>query len=111
MDFRVDVGELTLVGPWQAQSFTCIAGRLCDIDGFMGQNPEDGDRLLLMDTCGASSIRSEQLQTVMHGVSPSSSEIVSQFRYGKREVTAKGGAYRMCWCSTHFSCSQQEIIL
>lgn len=72
-DFKMDVGELHLIGPRLVGPFvtpqtlphnlaaigphnplsqdrTCVAGQTCALDGFTGHMLQDGDRVLLLDT-------------------------------------------------------------
>ena len=53
-DFKVDVGELVVVGPAPlALIRTCVAGQTCSVDRLTGQHLSPADDLVLLDTCGS----------------------------------------------------------
>jgi hypothetical protein len=58
-DFKVDVGELVIVGPDElgTQLRTCVAGQTCVIDNVRGVNLHEKDALMVLDTCGQHTIQ------------------------------------------------------
>ena len=87
-DFQTDVGELTILGPFERQDRTCIAGVSCSVDAFDGLGLDLGhDRFMILSTCGF----------------PGGS---GGFGFGIRlgdvvtweSLSAPGGEYRLCWC-------------
>jgi hypothetical protein len=111
-DFRVDMGKFTLRGPYLEHSRTCVSGRVCAFDGLVGQDLQDGDLLMALDTCsslatvprfpasGLIDVMSSSGASVRWGDQPiypsNESGIVG---WGSAEVTAQGGRYRLCWCA------------
>ena len=90
-DFNTDVCALVIVGasPLQ-QSRTCISGRLCQLDNFIGQDLAATDVAMVLDTCGTNSIVPRF---------PDGGRFApATMRMGMVEVTAAGGQYRLCWC-------------
>eukprot|EP00438_Fugacium_kawagutii_P024899 Skav220466 [mRNA] locus=scaffold3371:141367:147052:- [translate_table: standard] len=51
-NFLSDVGTLLLIGVDLEQPRTCVSGSTCMIDGIKGTYLQDGDALLVLDTCG-----------------------------------------------------------
>ena len=112
-NFRVDLGELTLIGPaplWQYR--TCVSGQTCKLDGILGQDLEMGDHVATLDTCGTQQIllpRSANTGFVTEMLSTGA--VVS---WGSVQTTSQGGEYRLCWCSASshaefkFACSTAE---
>ena len=97
-DFVVDLGRLTVNGPEPtSQHRTCVAGQTCVIDDFLIRGQGDGDRVMIMDTCG-SELRVERAaqdtQESLPQLYPSG--LVS---WGDAALTAAGGTYQLCWCS------------
>ena len=91
--FKVDMGELHLVGPVLGESRTCVSGRACFLDGFQGKWLLDTDRVLVMDTCG---------QQVASGFDSQGAALVQSIgtvQWAMQPITAAGGQYRICWCS------------
>ena len=88
-DFAVDVGPLLLLGPSPlSQDRTCVSGYTCTIEGIVGTELED---LLIQDTCGSASL-------------VSAANFSSAQRWELPLLTQQGGMYRLCWCSSMFSC-------
>ena len=91
--FKVDMGELHLVGPVLGEARTCVSGRACFLDGFQGKWLLDTDRVLVMDTCG---------QQVASGFDSQGAALVQSIgtvQWAMQPITAAGGQYRICWCS------------
>ena len=51
-NFISDVGTLLLIGVDLEQPRTCVSGSDCLVDGITGAYLQDGDGLLILDTCG-----------------------------------------------------------
>ena len=91
--FKVDMGELHLVGPVSSEGRTCISGRACFLDGFRGQYLLDTDRAFVMDTCGHQVVRGFDTQGA--GLVQS----IGTLQWASQPITAAGGQYRLCWCA------------
>jgi hypothetical protein len=50
--FTVDLGALTVVGPYAGQAFTCVSGRRCEVDALRGQSLTEADVVMVLETCG-----------------------------------------------------------
>ena len=92
-DFRVDVGQLTLLGPSPLQQqMTCVSGQSCSLHVSSSTIPEvemlAHASMYLFDSCPPTSSPSP----VAGAQAPlrQSSPVV---------LTAAGGVYRICWCS------------
>ena len=46
LDFIVDAGRFTIVGPTSTRDSTCIAGQTCWFDGVQGQHLSDNDQVM-----------------------------------------------------------------
>ena len=89
-DFQTDVGQMAILGFWQSQDRTCISGSTCTIDTPVGFGLTSLDSFAVLDTCGFTS----------SGLgSPSASVELNQKVSWGEVWTAKGGEYRLCWCS------------
>lgn len=91
--FKVDMGELHLIGPVSSEARTCVSGRACILDGFHGKWLLDTDRVFVMDTCG---------QQVANGFDSQGAawvQSIGTVQWAMQPITATGGQYRMCWCS------------
>jgi hypothetical protein len=111
--FLQDVGSLAVVGPAQAQTFTCVAGRACEIDGLRGRDLRDTDAVVVLETCGAPAApafpgggpnRDARIPGISFDfpVSPQASFAnvsASGSSLAWTVVTVPGGEYRLCWCS------------
>jgi hypothetical protein len=129
--FRADVGRLTIVGP--AHPFrdprTCVAGRRCGFDGFMGHYLNVGDQVMVLETCGtranhphyqvglralddeyraagASRASSVSRLAAKGGVTMAGSGL--SVHWGVIPWTVSGGQYRMCWCAGTFDCLRAD---
>eukprot|EP00928_Gymnodinium_smaydae_P082592 TRINITY_DN6590_c1_g7_i1.p1 TRINITY_DN6590_c1_g7~~TRINITY_DN6590_c1_g7_i1.p1 ORF type:complete len:3710 (+),score=739.71 TRINITY_DN6590_c1_g7_i1:1163-11131(+) len=120
-DFRVDFGALRYAGPAPLQqNRTCISGQLCDWNGFTGVDLMDGDKIMILDACGVFRIPQYNYEhpedivprLPMAGRSLASEGSGSSFSWGDAAagayMTAEGGVYRLCWCSSLFTCSGPE---
>ena len=99
-DFRVDMGELRLVGPRLDHARTCTAGQTCELSDMRGQHLDVADKLVLLDTCAVSTIPA---RTVMGGRAvqdlTGSGASLSFSTTNVAALTAAGGFYRLCWCA------------
>ncbi|CAK9109828.1 Alpha-agarase [Durusdinium trenchii] len=96
-EFQLDIGRLDVVGPVAGlieQRFTCLLGRACRLSGLDSLGFLEGDRLLVLDTCGAQPTRN-YLDGVVSDVSGTQSTV----RWQSPVLTSiSGGQYRLCWC-------------
>ena len=106
-DFHVGVGTVTVVGPSSlSQEQTCTSGQMCQIQGtFSYTNSQD--RLLLASTCGAPALT--VLQNVQNGTTTQTAS-GSMATWSSAPITAEGGQYRLCWCSSFATCSPSDFI-
>ena len=111
-DFRVDVGELTLIGPGphhghelQGQVFvqqrTCVSGLQCAIHGLTGTHMSNQDKFMVLNTCGHHGLVPRFAGGGFAAVSRSGASVT----FG--HSTSAGGLYHLCWCSSS-SCSLGE---
>lgn len=131
-DFRVDMGMLMMVGPNPLQQKrTCVAGQTCLFQGITGHFLQDGDRFMVLDTCGRVERRQLFLRSNREGVttyvlrnkpqygffdgySHKAKKNGTAFAWGNHPVypnkviTAAGGLYRLCWCGTGYNCEIPE---
>ena len=111
--FRVNAGSLTLIGPSTGSQVpklrVCISGRICSVQGLLGQNLHEDDQLMLLDTCGLQG--PSQGQPAMpslqaNGTSPALlSSDSSNLQSNLTVWFASGGTYRLCWCASGSSCN------
>ena len=100
-DFHVGLGILTIVGPNPlSQVHTCTSGQLCQIHGITGYTSGQ-DSLLAVSTCGTPFT----ITAFQSGGSQSGSMAA-----WSAAITAAGGEYRLCWCSSFASCSAPDFI-
>ena len=96
-EHRLDVGGLTIVGPTAfLQDRTCVSGRTCVLDGFVGQDLAGESSMLVLDTCGLSSVPHKFPNNGLATIAASG----TQAGWTAAAITAAGGQYRLCWCST-----------
>ena len=97
-DFRVDFGQFTIVGPSPLQqSWTCISGLSCRIDGITGFGTDMSTEIVVMDTCGASDSQ------ILFYDSPTTSIATS---WENTRLSLPGASYRICWCAaSNYPCS------
>ena len=91
--FKVDMGELHLVGPVLSGARTCVSGRACFLDGFYGKWLLDTDRVFVMDTCG------RQVSNGFDSQGAALVQSIGTIQWVMQPITATGGQYRICWCS------------
>ena len=91
--FKVDMGELHLIGPVLSEARTCVSGRACFLDGFQGKWLLDTDRVFVMDTCG------QQVANGFDSQGAASVQSIGTVQWALQPNTAPGGQYRLCWCS------------
>eukprot|EP00445_Apocalathium_hangoei_P022667 CAMPEP_0203903416 /NCGR_PEP_ID=MMETSP0359-20131031/45378_1 /ASSEMBLY_ACC=CAM_ASM_000338 /TAXON_ID=268821 /ORGANISM="Scrippsiella Hangoei, Strain SHTV-5" /LENGTH=1001 /DNA_ID=CAMNT_0050827469 /DNA_START=18 /DNA_END=3020 /DNA_ORIENTATION=- len=117
VDFSFDIGQLHLLGPFKDQWRRCASGFRCEIAEIEGFGLENGDKLLILDTCrtpqklpagGFMSIRGIPGLTLVEPVTgyQKISDFLGNFQdrgFGSafmlgNPITPEGGNYRMCWC-------------
>ena len=76
-DFTADAGVLTLRGPAAGQHLTCLTGQPCSFIGLTGTGLADGDKLMVLDTCGQSGLDTSGM--IWDGVSMSHHSLVPRF--------------------------------
>lgn len=111
-DFAQDIGELTMRGVSTSLAATCVSGQVCTVSTVEGQGLVDGDRYMLLDTCGSFSLLSNpRLSSWVGATNLSGADVtvangtrITSVSWGTHVVTAKGGSYRLCWCADEFSC-------
>ncbi|CAK9087975.1 unnamed protein product [Durusdinium trenchii] len=99
----LDVGALTMIGPSPDQHRTCNSGEICSFQQLTGHALQAADLVALMDTCGVS----------MGHRFPELGQFLSSHGHeslGPTSLSAAGGRYRLCWCSSLYlsSCSTME---
>jgi hypothetical protein len=109
-NFRTDAGELTLIGPAPlSQHRTCVSGQTCSLDKILGQDLQNADAFIILDTCARGG------REVTEGEAGRYPIVVPEFTkagwvrqvtasgaivsWGDVPVTAPGGEYRLCWCA------------
>jgi hypothetical protein len=112
-DFLIDVTEVVVRGPQDfitcnAQGCsdvqrTCVSGQQCEVTSLIGRDLSDADSIIVMETCATNNGLAFYLPA-LDFVSDSGSTV----SWGTLPITATGGAYRLCWCASGFSCSSQE---
>ena len=85
-DFRIDIGELTIMGAGTSHAYTCVSGLPCQLDGLTGEALGADQHLAILSTCGAT--EAATFLRASDGVSFSASTTIWP-----------GGTYRLCWCS------------
>ena len=51
--FQEDAGTLTLIGPRPLeQNRSCVSGQVCQFGSLLGLHLGNGDRIMVLDTCG-----------------------------------------------------------
>ena len=105
-DFRVDFGQLSLIGPSSSQQDrTCVSGQSCIFDAPAGHYLSTSDAFRVLATCG--------IEDFVPGFPDSHLQMVldrggTSLSWGSEFVTAYGGQYRICWCSERYACSSSE---
>ena len=100
-DFHVSFGTLTVVGPSQLSQVTCTNGQVCQIHGIIGSYASSHDRVLLLSTCGTA----DAITIFQSGPPSHTTASGSAATWSSAPITAAGGRYRLCWCSSVASCS------
>ena len=117
--FRVDVGELLILGPTPLlQDRTCVSGRRCNVEGLqLFPAPSQGNSslnssllsVMVLDTCGTFSLPARLAPA---GGSDGSDLLLSE------HVSSAGGMHRLCWCgmppcekATHFKVDAGQLLL
>jgi hypothetical protein len=110
--FNTDVGSLTVIGPRLPfqQHRTCISGRTCVAEHIQGVWLSSMDRMLILETCGTSSIPPRLLGTVGLPLNMDQAQTMADFALVDNDylvngsfntqhvhITVAGGQYRMCW--------------
>eukprot|EP00438_Fugacium_kawagutii_P036304 Skav212388 [mRNA] locus=scaffold673:2824:7938:- [translate_table: standard] len=100
-NFLSDVGTLLLIGVDLEQPRTCVSGSTCMIDGIKGTYLQDGDALLVLDTCGLGRAP-PNIYHVTGGKPVRAFENISGHAWylDVTETPILGGDYRLCWCSS-----------
>ena len=108
-NFRIDFGELSLLGPTVLDSFyTCVAGQSCRIDSIYGTGMSLIDSYLVLDTCSSTGslvkdfVPRENSTALALTAARGNPEVVS---VTFTAVEALGGQYRLCWCPAYLGCS------
>ena len=105
--FRVDFGVLKIFAPFPLEQHrTCVAGQTCQMDSLLGSGPSNifNTHVSILNTCGMTS-----LQGLPQGGWLSSPNLTGNgavLGFGSIRIAAKGGEYRLCWCSFNQDCSQ-----
>eukprot|EP00438_Fugacium_kawagutii_P036307 Skav212391 [mRNA] locus=scaffold673:88105:90723:- [translate_table: standard] len=92
-----DVGSLFLIGAASlSQDRTCVAGATCSLTGILGEGLQEGDFILVMDTCGMEG-------SLVSGFPATGTVALTEegtsFGWGFATISAAGGIYQLCWCS------------
>ena len=93
----MDVGSLFVIGAAPlSQDRTCVAGSICSITGILGEGLQEGDLILVMDTCG---LEKSSVPGFPSRGTIAMTEEGTVFSWGFASITAAGGTYQLCWCS------------
>ena len=110
--YRVDVGELLLVGPAITQSRSCMSGQSCAFHAPPGKMLSTADSYLVLETCGvAGSLVKGLPDGGMLSISAgnaTSCDVNCELTFGTTTVTAPGGSYQLCWCFASQNCIREE---
>lgn len=115
--FAVDVGGLLVLGPRPLSQYrTCITGQACQLRSIGGLLLAAGDRVAVMDTCGAALTADSAVVHQAMGAAPASllaagSDLLRQaaFAWSAALPAAVGGGYfQLCWCAGGFACEAFE---
>ena len=100
-DFQVDFGQFTIIGPSPLlQTWTCISGQACRLDGITGHGTGTSAEFVIMDTCGASDSHILFYDSPVASTAHSWEDFV---------LSLPGAYYRMCWCAAStYPCSVAE---
>ena len=102
--FEVDVGHLVIIGvaPLE-QDRTCVAGQTCSFDGIVGNYLSGADKYMVLETCGVVDERWEVSGFPNAGLLTTAAS-GGTLSWGTAVVSAGGGSYRLCWCSSSATC-------
>ena len=108
VEFTFGFGQMHILGPLRGQDRTCVAGQTCAVD-ILGLGISDEDRFWVLETCGAfaalprfpASGLSAPLSDANSSTGSTYFAITSTaISWGLTAVTAQGGDFRLCWCSS-----------
>ncbi|CAJ1379513.1 unnamed protein product [Effrenium voratum] len=108
--FQVDVGTMTVTGPFPSQAFTCVIGRECISQGpIQGLGLRGEDQLTLRIACQSS--RASWLSVALQvNVLTSNTSSANELFFGQTGLLwSPPGSYEVCWCSaTGEACSSMQ---
>ena len=106
-DFQLSIGSLSIAGPYFNEA-TCISGESCTVEALRGQDLEETDLLMILDTCGGDvsmgsllrEVASLQAVTVIEAdeASGESTRVTQASAYFAGNLIWPGGTYQLCWC-------------
>eukprot|EP00439_Symbiodinium_sp_Y106_P053055 s1728_g7.t1 len=108
--FAIDAGAITIAGPQSGQDRTCVSSQSCTIYNITGSFLEDGDRLMLLESCrtgtGITDTETPLMDFATRGIlgfpdfgrSLPATDNGATFTWGSDPIST-GGKYKMCWCS------------
>ncbi|CAJ1351240.1 unnamed protein product, partial [Effrenium voratum] len=113
LNFAQDVGTMTLVGASPLrQDFTCVVGSLCSVRAVSGEGLSAADSVMLLDTCGTGNIPDRfPVDSNISNISNNALRYMTGPYFNiiwQTAITAPGGQYRLCWCSSAAPCSTAE---
>ena len=108
-DYKVTAAQLHILGPSPlVQGYTCVSGQTCSLSGIVGKGLAEDDRFFVLGTCGQDNVRGDEPVVPRFTNAGFFTDVAgsgSVVSWGSVAVTAPGGEYRLCWCSTvHSSC-------
>jgi hypothetical protein len=114
-EFRVDFGELLIVGPAKlSNSYTCVSGQTCQLRFFFSDEASrqrqltefnQGDQLRVQDTCGAATVIPRYANDALATVTTDSG---ARFSWGTLLLSSAAGQYRLCWCAAGYVCNAPD---
>ena len=105
--FQVNAGSLTLIGPSTdanravSRLRICIAGSICTVQSLPGQDLQEDDQLMLLETCGLQGPSQGQMPMPSLQANGTGLALLSN---NVTVWSAAGGTYRLCWCASGHSC-------
>eukprot|EP00397_Hematodinium_sp_SG-2012_P000113 GEMP01000113.1.p1 GENE.GEMP01000113.1~~GEMP01000113.1.p1 ORF type:complete len:3261 (+),score=762.43 GEMP01000113.1:130-9912(+) len=117
----LSLGVFQLRGPFFDQHYTCVAGKVCYLDGVQGVGLGNEDYVAIMDTCsrvddnhpvpGFNTLLSATSR-IINATKHTVCEIGELGAFGCQAIRAASGVYSLCYCSgsvsttpTHRMCS------